>query len=721
MGTLLTGNSKVIRFDVFEVDLSAGQLTKRNRHVKLQDLPFRLLAALLEQPGGIVTREQLRERLWGDTVVDFDDGLHTAVRKLRDALGDSATHPRFIETVPRRGYRFMAPLSTVSKIDVEKPVEVGRDEVESTPAAGPGRIVPLYLGIAGAGVLALGLLIVLYNTSKSRGNPGPVADLLPLTSYRGLQRSPALSPDGTQVAFTWDGGIGGNLDLYIQNIDGSRRVKLTSDQAPDLYPAWSPDGRTIAFVRNEDVVLVPAIGGPERKITSSVGSGLSWSPDSQRLAFADRDSPGAPLAIYLISVNSRERHRLTAPAAKETDSWPAFSPEGREVAFVRATTTATNVYRAAVLGGVPTRVATVGKPLRGLVWSPDGQYLLMATGRQPPGLLAVLANARDEARQDRIDIAGSDVFEVSVNGRGPGREMDLAYSHEISNWDIWGAAIGNDRPSPTPLAASSRADEAPSFSPDGLRLAYSSTRSGLEQIWLSLADGSQPRQLTHFSSGLASSPRWSPDGQSIVFDATINNNRDVYVVRADGASPVRLTSEISAEAQPSWSRSGQWIYFMSDRSGRRQIWKMRAGGGQPLQITKGGGYQALESPDGQTLYYAKERHAPGVWSVPVNGGPERMVSELAWQNLWSIANDGVYYFDLSGQDQQVFDTPRQVPLRKIDLNTEKVTTVTSILTDLPNGVPALDVRGDGKYLVWVGRREHRSELMLIRNLHPGSR
>jgi Tol biopolymer transport system component/DNA-binding winged helix-turn-helix (wHTH) protein len=723
MGTLLTGRGKVIRFDVFEVDLSTGQLTKRNRHVKLQDLPFRLLAALLEQPGGIVTREQLRERLWGDTVVDFDDGLHTAIRKLRDALGDSASSPRFIETVPRRGYRFIARIMPAVQIEDQQSADIRSSTTQSTIGAklqvsAATRIV-LLSWVAGAVVFALGSLIFLY--SKGSRSPSPPADLVPITSYPGLQRSPALSPDGTQVAFTWDGGIGGNLDLYVQNVDGSGRVKLTSDQAPDLYPAWSPDGRTIAFVRKEDVVLIPAIGGPEHKITSAAGLGLSWSADSQTVAFADREAPGGPLAIYLISVNSRERHRLTAPAAKETDSWPAFSPEGREVAFVRATTTATNVYRSPVLGGVPTRVATVGRPLRGLVWSPDGQYLLMATGRQPPGLLAVPANARDEARQDRIDIAGSDVYEVSVNGRGPGREMDLAYSHEISNWDVWGAAIGNDRPSPTPLAASSRADEAPSFSPDGLRLAYSSTRSGLEQIWVSLADGSQPRQLTHFSSGLASSPRWSPDGQSIVFDATINNNRDVYVVRADGASPVRLTSEMSAEAQPSWSRSGQWLYFMSDRSGSQQIWKMPAGGGQPFQITKGGGYQALESPDGQTVYYAKERHAPGVWSVPVNGGPERMVSELAWQNLWSIADNGVFYFDLSGQEQQVFDTPRQIPLRKIDLNTKKVITVTSILTDLPNGVPALDVRGDGKYLAWVGRREHRSELMLIRNLHPGSR
>jgi len=712
MQTSFTSGRTVIQFDVFEVEPSIGQLTKQNRRVKVQDLPFRLLVALLEQRGEIVTREQLRERLWGDTVVDFEDGLHTAIRKLRDALDDSAANPRFIETIPRRGYRFLAPITTSTKSNDGRALEPDPSGIRgafhgSPEVAAANRFIPHAIWIACAAALVTGLLITfLYTKSASQNS---AADVLPITSYRGVQRSPALSPDGTQIAFTWDGGSGDNLDLYVQNIDGSGRVRLTSDQAP-------PDGTTIAFIRNDEVILIPAIGGPQHTITKAAGYGLAWSADSQKLAFADRESPRGPLAIFLMPVNSKVRRRVTTPALSETDSWPAFSPDGHHLAFVRGTTTMTYICRVSTEGGVPTRVATAGRPLQGLIWSPDGEYLLLATGRQAPGLLAVRANAVDSTQLERIHIAGSDVYEPSMITRGTGREIDLAYAHETSNWDVWGVAIGSGRASPMPLAASSRADQAPSFSPDGKRLAFNSARSGFEEIWVSLADGSQPLQLTHFNSGLASSPRWSPDGQSIVFDATINNNRDIYVIRSDGGQPVRMTREISAEAQPSWSRNGQWIYFMSDRSGSQQIWKMPAGGGQLLQVTQNGGYQAFESTDGHAVYYAKEQRGRGIWSVPVSGGQEMLVSDLAWQNLWSLADDGLYYFDLSGLVPQVFDAPRELPVRKLDLITHGVKTVATIVTDLPNGVPALDVRRDGKYVAWVGRREHHSELMLIRNL-----
>ena len=294
--------------------------------------------------------------------------------------------------------------------------------------------------------------------------------------------------------------------------------------------------------------------------------------------------------------------------------------------------------------------------------------------------------------------------------------MNLAFAHEISNWDILGTPLGGSRVTAASLVASVRNDQAPSFSPDGKWLAFNSARSGYEEIWFSNADGSEPRQLTHFNSGLASSPRWSPDGQRIVFDGTIDSNRDIYVIRSDGGSPERMTREPSSEGQPSWSHDGQWIYFMSDRSGSQQIWKMPAGGGTAIQLTHQGGYQALEGSDCETLYYAKRRGGAGLWSVPVNGGPETLVSESVWQNLWSIGNDGVYYFDIGGLTPRVFEVALPVPVKRLDFSGGRTTTVATIVTDLPSGVPALEVRADGKYLAWVSRRQHTSEIMLIRGL-----
>jgi DNA-binding winged helix-turn-helix (wHTH) protein len=162
---------RVIRFGIFEVDVAAGELRNRNRRAKLQELPFRLLVALLERPGEIVTREELRTRLWGETVVDFDDGLHTGVRKLRDVLGDSAAHPRFIETVPRRGYRFVAAISAAPALE-----EAAGSQPAASPSAtpavepsAPALLSPRYLWIAAASLIAVAFPMVLTN----KGGHGP--------------------------------------------------------------------------------------------------------------------------------------------------------------------------------------------------------------------------------------------------------------------------------------------------------------------------------------------------------------------------------------------------------------------------------------------------------------------------------------------------------------------------------------------------------------------
>ena len=179
------------------------------------------------------------------------------------------------------------------------------------------------------------------------------------------------------------------------------------------------------------------------------------------------------------------------------------------------------------------------------------------------------------------------------------------------------------------IVAGDAGNAAPQFSPDGTRIAFMSNRSGPWQIWLSRADGSNPRQVSFTES--AGTPRWAPDGQSIAFDAPQDGITSVFIAQVDhpeGARPV-------AEGRvPSFSRDGQFLYFASARTDDWQVWKAPVRGGTAVQVTRSGGFAALESDDGN-LYYVKSQHEPQLWKIPVNGGVESLVSPLARPRTWS--------------------------------------------------------------------------------------
>jgi Tol biopolymer transport system component/DNA-binding winged helix-turn-helix (wHTH) protein len=642
---------RVVRFGTFEVDVPAGELRKNGLKLKLQEQPFQVLCMLLEHPGEVVTREELRGKLWpGDTFGDFDHGLNAAVKRLRDTLGDDPDNPRFVETLARRGYRFIGNIGIPA----------------ATPSARHRSWKRLFTTrntiVVGVTVCTLALFFLYYGHSLSSKAGQP--SVIPAVTNLGEKYSPSLSPDGQQLAFTWNKGTGLQFSIYVKLIGTEELLRLTKQASTDFNPVWSPDGRYIAFCRiqkgENGIYIIPAIGGAERRVREAhweeqdfddvlwLGGRLSWSPDGKVLAFSDRPSRNEQSSIFLLSLDSLEARRLTSPSRTGGDFNPAFSPDGRTLAFNRGL----SIYTVPVSGGEEQYLSSGAQYGWGLAWTPDGRDIVFAQA-------GFLANAgwlwKISARggePERLQF-GQGGIEPSIRGNR------LVYSRQELNLNIWRRKLDSllSASPPDRIISSTRMESGPQYSPDGSKIAFESTRSGAYEVWICRSDGSDLLQLTHYDS-ISGTPRWSPNGQQIVFDSRVfgsNGNTDIFVVDSHGGSPRRLTGGASAASSaevPSWSRDGRWIYFASDRSGGWEVWKIPSTGGPAVQVTHRGGFAAFESLDGKVLYYAKGLNVPGLWRMPSDGGEEsELISSLepGYWGYWAVVEDGIYYLDTTAK------------------------------------------------------------------------
>jgi DNA-binding winged helix-turn-helix (wHTH) protein len=230
--------SALVRFDAFEVDLRAGELRKEGRKIKLQEQPFRVLSYLLERAGDVVTREELREKLWSaDTFVDFDHSLNSAVARLREALRDSADKPRFVETVAKRGYRFIGSLRPATPV-----LETFQPALQQRAVR---RRVAGRIWMTAAFFVALFSAVAIWPWHRrSADSQLSRIEVVPLISMRGFQATPAFSPSGTLVAFR-QSDFAGNAGIYAAAVRGEKSVQVTNNPG-DCCPTWSPNGDKIA-------------------------------------------------------------------------------------------------------------------------------------------------------------------------------------------------------------------------------------------------------------------------------------------------------------------------------------------------------------------------------------------------------------------------------------------------------------------------------------------
>ncbi len=729
-------------FGVFEADPAAGELRKSGARIRLTGQPFQVLVLLLERDGGVVTRDELREVLWHDgTVVDFDRCLNTVINKLRETLGDSAETPRFVETVPRRGYRFLAPVQrkflepTTGPAALEEPRVVANETPTAAvrletaaPVRSPGRRQRRMLPVALA-FLALAVAVAAQWWFAPPVAVNPSFALLPLTRFPGSEISPSFSPDGQHIAFAWNGGSGDTLSLYISAIGSNEPFRLTDTASSDFSPSYSPQGDQIAFYRRSGdsaaIYLVSPLGGtPVRLMGLRFGppdplatpdrstEQLSWSPDGKYLAYVDRPAPEAPHSIFLRSIESRDDRGLTLPPDDVIgDGSPALSPDGRTLAFVRREANGSaDVYLTSLVEGGLRRITGEGCPIYGLTWDPDGTELVYASACDgPPGLRAV-ALAGGTPRRFAAAV-GVDVVEPSISpaagrltyvrrGRGTSlRRVSLA-SHENGAEDLRKGQKVEDIP-PGAITAH--------YSPSGTRIVFVTNRAGTGEIWTASAEGGDSRMVVS-QPALVGSPNWSPDGSRILFDSMAGGNWDIYLVDAKGGEPLRLTTHEGMDVRPSWSRDGQWIYFSSDRSGASEIWKARPDGSDAIRLTQQGGYETYESRDGKWLYYT-HRGISGLWKVPTAGGEETLeIPDLPWEysRNWTITDRGILFSRLRA------GSPSATEFRLFDPENGQTTALLALDAHLNDA--ALSASPDGRWLLYSQTEELETDIEVMGNL-----
>jgi eukaryotic-like serine/threonine-protein kinase len=543
--------------------------------------------------------------------------------------------------------------------------------------------------------------------------------IIPFTSYEGSEIEPAFSPDGKQIAFTWTGEDGLNSDIYTKAIGSEKLLRLTSDPAEEFAPAWSPDGRQIAFLRRKRgtsaplVMVVPAGGGkalPAGEISDPEGfpGPIGWWPDSHSLVV--RDSTPAGIALVRLFPGTGEKRVLTNPPNLESDGLPVLSPDGRRMAFTRRQIRGASVCLLDVETSQSRCIHHVDSPgetthgvVGGLAWQGDG---------------ALLYSAREAIW--RLNLAGADQSAAKflegtfpfLTGDPQGRR--LAFSKTYSDVNIWrSSSIGKPIDK---LAPSSEEESEPQYSSDGSKILFRSRRTGAFEIFTCAADGSGLKQLTSFGGHLGSAS-WSPDAKWIAFDGyaspTDRNAKytNIYLVSSSSGAIRRVSADVGDSHVPAWSRDGKWIYYeLGDGSGR-ETWKIPVEGGGAVRVADYGMFDLAESFDGRDLYYTNRTGKGGIWRRPVTGGEPIMLKGTEKVQLfryWSLSKGGIFFVD--GRANPV--------IQFFDFATGQVHPFARIRRGIIRGPRGLAASPDGSEVLYMEEDLTIGDILLVENL-PG--
>jgi Tol biopolymer transport system component/DNA-binding winged helix-turn-helix (wHTH) protein len=638
-------------FGPYVMDPRSRILLKDGATVRLTPKAFDTLLVLVEHAPQVVAKEQLLREVWPDIFIE-EGSLSHNIHGLRKVLGDDSSEPRYIETIPKRGYRFVAPVKVsgadTAQSHVSDNVEVEETLIVAAPVVDKPTLAPVVTNPdtkrrMWAGVVAVALVgsaiagfIFMKRAPRLVSPASPVTraktTLIRLTNNNAMDCQPVWSPDGSRVVF-WSNRDGGK-EIYVMDADGSNARRLTHNLAEDVNPNWSPDGRTILFDSdrdgNQEVYVMDADGGNQIRLTrnNAVDTTASWSPDGSLIAFASNRDTGPPynpynLDIYVMNADGSNVRRIVDDA--EYDVGPQWSPDGRKILFMTGRNRNFDVYEMNADGTRQRNLTADNDKSDGApAWSIDGHNIAFVRRIEGKDQVFVMDSAGGNLKQVTHNAATSSSPRWSPDG-----SKLIFHTDRDGNLEIYITSVDGELAQLTDDAAD---DLSPDWSPDGNTIAFSSNRNGKQHIYVMNADGSALTQITN-SPAEDTEPAWAPDGKRIAFTSLRDGNKDVYVIEADGSNLRRLTDDPGVDSAPRWSVDGQ-IVFSSNRDGQSDIYVMDHAGQNVRRLTTiGAAGHAAWAPDGRRVaFVSRSREIIGgaywlqVYVIDADGSNLKMIT-----------------------------------------------------------------------------------------------
>ncbi len=700
------------RLGDWTVHPALNRVTGPGGEVRLEPRVMAVLLRLAAARGEVVSRNDLLDEVWGDAVVG-EEILTRAISELRRVFRDSARQPRVIETIINNGYRLITAVEP-APVDAE-PAAPDPVPVPAPAPAPPSRSrLPRFLWLLPLAVVAVALAVVLGGRTdrqpKPASAPQAVARAIPLTAFPGHERQPALTADGSRVAFAWAGPEGDAEGIWIKQRNSESPLRLSRGPGLAAWPAWSPDGQTVAWVQQlagrSAIRAVPSIGGAARTLLTLPGAviGLDWSPDASTLVFAARDTTTGRHRLRSLDLQSLVVTDLTGPDPQgASEVQPRFAPDGTRLAWIRLAADGTSALWTGDRDGGDRQQVLAGRSgLAGLAWTADGTGLIV--GIDHAGTFGLWRVGSDGSGLRHL----TEYAEFAWNPAVAAASGDLVYEQVRVDQDLWRIRILGREPwrlETSRFLASTRWEYEAEYSPDGTRVALVSARSGTPEIWLADADGGNLQRLTDTGDASVARPRWSPDGAQLAFDVRDWQRSWVGVVAAAGG-PVRSLGDEGVDE----NLVGWW------QDGRILVRRGRGPEAETRSRDPAGGALLPELPTPPGMVAVAWTVEPGPYFVTARGGIERCLTESCARpelvvpalapvdrDNWRLTGEGIYWVMRAGG---------QVFLMSHDLESDN----SSIVTDLPGFAgTGLAAAPDGSAVIYPRLGAAEGDLMQLVN------